>query len=140
MANAERLTSRYCYGTSRAGPSHAVQGAIRIPRPAIDHITVAVDGLRAASDLSRLPRGLLTRAWLRCLSDDEEGCRTDLDEASEIAERGPMPLFQADIQLYRARLFHDCAALAEARRLIKKHGYHRRDGELADAEEAAKGW
>ena len=30
---------------------------------------------------------------------------SDLDEAWEIAERGPMPLFLADIHLYRARLF-----------------------------------
>lgn len=69
----------------------------------------------------------------------EESCRADLDEAWEIAERGPMPLFQADILLYRARLFRDRAALAEARRLIEKHGYHRRDEELADAEAAARG-
>jgi hypothetical protein len=51
-----------------------------------------------------------------------------------------MPLIQADIQLYRARLFRDRAALAEARRLIEKHGYHRRDEEVADAELAAQGW
>ena len=51
-----------------------------------------------------------------------------------------MPLFQADIHLYRARLFHDRTALAEARRLIEKHSYHRRDGELADAEAAAEHW
>ncbi len=105
-----------------------------------NHVTAAVDGLRTAGQIGYLPRGLLTRAWLRRLSSDEAGCRADLDEAWEIAERGPMPLHQADIQLYRARLFRDRAALAEARRLIEKHGYHRRDGELADAEEAAKGW
>jgi hypothetical protein len=108
--------------------------------PARDHITVAVDGLRASGDMSHLPRGLLTRAWQRCLSGDEAGARVDLDEAWEIAERGPMPLFQADIQLTRARLFRDRTALAEARRLIEKHGYHRRDEELADAEAAAVGW
>ena len=51
-----------------------------------------------------------------------------------------MPLFQADIHLTRARLFRDRASLADARRLIEKHGYHRRDGELADALEAAKSW
>jgi len=63
-----------------------------------------------------------------------------------------MPLYQADILLTRARLFgrtKDEAArmkedeypwgsaredLAEARRLIEKHGYHRRDEELEDAE------
>lgn len=56
-----------------------------------------------------------------------ESAKADLDEAWEIAERGPMPLFLTDIHLYRARLFfretpylwqspqHD---LAEARRLI----------------------
>lgn len=66
-----------------------------------------------------------------------------------------MPLFQADIHLYRARLFgpqhggpgqpaypwlsaaHD---LQEARRLITKHGYGRRLEELQDAEAAAAHW
>jgi len=103
-------------------------------------ITAAVKNLRTASAMHHLPRGLLTRAWLRYLSGNKVGCHEDLDEAWEIAERGPMPLFQADIQLTRARLFRDRAALAEARRLIEKHGYHRRDGELEDAEAAARGW
>ena len=40
----------------------------------------------------------------------------------------------------RGRLFRDKAALAEAREPIEQCGYHRRDAELADAEEAAKGW
>lgn len=111
-----------------------------IPQAAHDHIAAAVAGLRASGDMHYLPHGLLTRAWIRFLSGDIPGCQEDLDEAWEIAERGPMPLFQADILLYRARLFRDRTALAEARRLIEKHGYHRRDEELADAEEAAKGW
>ena len=51
-----------------------------------------------------------------------------------------MPLFQADVHLHRVRLFRDRDALAEARRLIEKHGYDRRLEELADAEEASKGW
>ena len=77
--------------------------------------------------------------------------------AWEIAERGPMPLFQADVLLTRARLFGRLEAvgrrleegtaypwgsaqddLAEARRLIDAHGYHRRDEELADAEQALR--
>ncbi len=111
-----------------------------IPNAAVDHVNAAIVGFRNAGTTHHLPRGLLTRAWLRNLSGNEAGCQADLDEAWEIAERGPMPLFQADIQLTRARLFRDRAALAEARRLIEKHGYHRRDGELADAEEAARGW
>lgn len=109
-------------------------------QPAGNHIRAAVDGLRAAGAMHHVPRGLLTRAWIRCLSGDEAGSRADLDEACEIAERGPMPLFQADIQLTRARLFRDRVALEEARRLIEKHGYHRRDGELADALTAAERW
>lgn len=109
-------------------------------QPARAHLDATIEGLRASGELAHLPRGLLTRAWQRCLAGDEAGARADLDEAWEIAERGPMPLFQADILLTRTRLFRDRAALAEARRLIEKHGYHRRDGELADAEAAAEGW
>jgi hypothetical protein len=111
----------------------------------IDH---AVSGLRRAGQQQYLPLGLLTRAWLRSLTGPATGpdsAKSDLDEAWEIAERGPMPLHLADIHLYRARLFlhakpypwqspqHD---LAEARHLIVKHGYLRRKGELEDAESA----
>jgi hypothetical protein len=111
----------------------------------LDH---AVAGLRRAGQQDYLPRGLLTRAWLRSLTGartGSESAQSDLDEAWEIAERGPMPLHMADIHLYRARLFfreatypwespqHD---LAEARRLIFKHGYLRRKEELEDAEQA----
>lgn len=100
----------------------------------------SVAGLRRAGDLPFLPRGLLTRAWLRAYEGDEPGARADLDEAEEIASRGPMPLYLADIALHRARLFRDKAALTEARRLIEKHGYWRRKEELEDAEAAAVGW
>ena len=79
--------------------------------------------------------------------------QSDLDEAWEIAERGPMPLFLADIHLHRARLFFretpypwnqhpdgtprgPADDLAAARRLIEKHGYWRRKEELEDAEAA----
>ena len=37
---------------------------------------------------------------------EAEASRRDLDEAWQIAERGPMRLFMADIHLHRARLFH----------------------------------
>lgn len=46
----------------------------------------------------------------------------------------------ADAHLYRARLFCDRAALAEARRLVEKHGYGRRREELADLEAKAADW
>ena len=71
----------------------------------IDH---AVSGLRRAGRQDFLPLGLLTRAWLRSLTGlaiGTDSARSDLDEAWGIAERGPMPLFLADIDLYRARLF-----------------------------------
>lgn len=121
-------------------------------------MAAAVAGLRRSGQLDDLPRGLLARAWLRSLTDlrtGPESAQADLDEAWEIADRGPMPLFLADIHLHRARLFGPLNAngkpmdypwtspqhdLAEARRLIYKHGYLRRKEELADAEAAAKHW
>jgi len=61
-----------------------------------------------SGNITYLPRGLHTRAWLRSLEGKYTGidsAQADLDEAWEIAERGPMPLFMADIHLHRARLF-----------------------------------
>jgi hypothetical protein len=109
-------------------------------KSAVNHIAAAVDNFHKAGQAIYIMSSLLTSAWVQLILDDKPGCQADLDEAWEIAERGPMPLFQADIQLTRARLFRNRAALAEARRLIEKHVYHRRGGELADAEEAALGW
>jgi hypothetical protein len=117
--------------------------------------TAATELDHALSGLSRsgqqdLPRGFLSRAWLRSLTGartGSESAQSDLDEAWEIAERGPMPLFLTDIHLYRARLFFDQAKypwqsprydLDEASRLILKHGYLRRKEELEDAEAALK--
>jgi hypothetical protein len=120
-----------------------------------------VAGLRRAGTQDHLPRGLLTRAWLRFLSGTRTGpesAQSDLDEAWEIAERGPMKLFLADIHLTRARLFGNrkaetghrkeqtaypwqspAADLAAAEKLINDCGYHRRDEELADAKRVILG-
>jgi hypothetical protein len=129
-------------------------------------IDAAVDGFRRAGTTHWIPLALLTRAWLRFLtgtSTGPESAQEDLDEAWEIAERGPMRLFMADIHLYRARLFggmKDVGGgmkypwnknpdgsdrgprddLAAARKLIEQCGYWRRKEELEDAEEAAKNW
>ncbi len=126
----------------------------------------AVAGLRRAGTTHHIPRGLLTRACLRFLlgaRTGPESAQEDLDEAWEIAERGPMRLFMADIHLYRARLFGGMKDeggrtkypwdknpdgsergpkddLAAARKLIEQCGYWRRKEELEDAEEAAKNW
>ena len=97
----------------------------------------------------RPPTDTLLRAWLRFLAVEVDGAAADLDEAWQIAERGPMPLHMTDVHLHRARLFHAQQPypwesprhdLAEARRLIEECGYHRRDEELADAERAAESW
>jgi cellulose biosynthesis protein BcsQ/tetratricopeptide (TPR) repeat protein len=103
-------------------------------------LEAAVQGLRQAGAMHHLPRALLTRAWLRVLQGNPAAARADLDEAQQIAERGPMRLFLADVHLHRARLFfrenRDEAReeLKKARALIERCGYHRRDEELRDAE------
>ncbi len=95
-----------------------------------------------------IPAALLTRAWLRFPQGDADGARADLDEAWDIAERGPMRLHLADIQLHRARLFFreklypwesPQADLAAAEKLIHDCGYHRRDEELAAAKRVILG-
>jgi SEFIR domain len=129
-----------------------------ITDPCHKFIQHAVDELRRSGQQHNLPHGLLTRAMLRSLTGaitGPESAQSDLDEAWEIAERGPMPLFLADIHLHRARLFgrlkseasgekypweSPAADLAAARQLIEKHGYWRRKEELEDAEAAAKTW
>jgi tetratricopeptide (TPR) repeat protein len=100
----------------------------------------SLDRLRAAGRQDYIPRTLLTRAWVRQAAGDPNGARADLDEAERIAARGSMRLHLADCALYRARLFRDRAALAEARRLIDACGYRRRLPELEDAERAAADW
>lgn len=103
-------------------------------------LAAAVDGLRAACMLDHVPRGLLTRGWLRVLEGDLAGAHADLDQAWQIAERGSMKLFMADIHLHRARLFRDKSEIATARALIESCGYWRRKEELEDAEKAAGSW
>lgn len=104
------------------------------------HYDSAVPDLLIYGQQQEKPHALLARAQLRFLQSDARGARGDLDEAWQIAERGSMRLHMADVLLHRARLFRDKAALTEARKLIDECEYHRRDGELADAEEAARGW
>jgi hypothetical protein len=68
----------------------------------------AVSGFRSAGTTHHLPRALITRAWHRSLTGrgrGESSAESDLEEAWEIASRGAMRLFQADILLTRARLF-----------------------------------
>lgn len=100
----------------------------------------AMQLFRAAGTQDGLPGVLLTRAWVRLSAGNPDGARADLDEAWQVASRGDMRLFMADIHLHRARLFRNSTALAKARALIEECGYWRRKEELEDAEKAAKGW
>jgi hypothetical protein len=107
-----------------------------------------MDGLRRAGQSDYLTRGLLTRAWLSAHTGHHTGpdsARALLDEAWDIAEAGPMPLFMADIHLHRAGLFHHIKPYPwqspafdaqEARRLIEHHGYLRRMADLEVVEAA----
>jgi hypothetical protein len=114
-----------------------------------EHLKEAMDFLRRAGAQDHLPLGLLTCAMWGGATGAFDGAREDLDEAFEIAERGPMPLYLADIHLHRARLFGLLANrpaaypwvsarddLDWARELINKCDYGRRRGELEDAEAA----
>ena len=113
-----------------------------LPQPTLDlpHVAAAVNGLRDAGQLDYLPKGLLTAALYHFVRGDAASARTALAQAQQIAERGPMPLYLADVHLHRARLFRDRAELARARDLIQHHGYGRRHDELEDAEAAAVNW
>jgi hypothetical protein len=113
-----------------------------LPQPTLDlpHVAAAVNGLRAAGTTHELPRGLLTAALYHFVRGEHDLARKHLAEAEQIAERGPMPLFLADIHLHRGRMFHDKTELAHAAKLIRTLGYGRRYDELADAEAAAKEW
>jgi tetratricopeptide (TPR) repeat protein len=121
---------------------------VRLVTSAATELDTAVAGFHCAGTQYILPHGLLTRSWLRFLTGARTGpesAQEDLDEAWEIAERGPMRLHMADIHLHRARLFFregqypwesPAADLAAAENLIHQCGYHRRDEELADAKRA----
>jgi hypothetical protein len=120
------------------------------PQPTLDlpHVASAVNGLRAAGQMDHLPRGLLTASLYHFVRGEHALALKHLAEAQQIAERGPMPLFLADIHLTRARLAGSVkeeggmmnvdaqAELAQAAQLIRSLGYGRRYQELADAEAA----
>jgi hypothetical protein len=115
----------------------------------LQYLNIAVGMLRQAGTMHQLPLGLLSRAWAQFLAGNIDMACHDLDETLQIAERGPMRLFMAEIHLHRARLFHAVdpypwesphADLVAARMLIERCGYWRRKKELEDAEAAARNW
>jgi hypothetical protein len=109
-----------------------------LPQPALDvpYVAAAIGGLRNAGQVDYLAKGLPTAALYNFVRGEHDLARVRLDEAQQIAERGPMPLYLADIHLHRARFFRDKSELAKAAKLIRDLGYGRRYDELADAEAA----
>jgi tetratricopeptide (TPR) repeat protein len=105
---------------------------------AAEQLDRAVDGLRRAAQEDDLPRGFLARAALRRFRSDFASAAADLADALEIAERGPMRLYECDAHLEWARLCRDQEDLAAARRhvararvLVNETGYGRREREVA---------
>ena len=141
----------------KRGPTgeHAVvrSDALRLrmftsPPEISQHLEASVNLFRSSARYDYVPCALVTRAWLFFLGRDTKGALADLDEAWDLAARGPMRLHMADIHLYRVRLFFREKYypwkspeddLAAAERLINECHYHRRDGELADAKHAILG-
>jgi hypothetical protein len=117
-----------------------------------DQFTDIVDQFRKSGSMRCLARALMFSAKAKSEANEPASAHSDLDEAWEIAQRGPMRLHMADIHLNRARLFFrepvypfknedgsprtPADDLAAAEKLIKSCGYHRRDQELADAKQA----
>lgn len=120
----------------------------------------AVAGLRAAGRQDYLPRGLLARATLHRYTHHFDLAHADLQEVFDIATGSGMWLHLTDYHLEMARLLVAASGfdfaqpsnsgttpclsevegnrqsarmhIAEAERLIKATGYHRRDKELAE--------
>ncbi|MCP4696518.1 MAG: ATP-binding protein [Gammaproteobacteria bacterium] len=124
------------------GRAHALQAQLEKSGDflwAMECLNRAVAGLREAGQQDYLPHGLLARAALYRDLKEFKKAGADLAEANEIAERGGMELFLADIQLETARLMlvqgdkkAGRQALAEAAEKIAKTGYGRRERELAE--------
>jgi tetratricopeptide (TPR) repeat protein len=105
---------------------------------AADYLERALDGLRQASHQLHLPRGLLARAALFRLSREFDRAHDDVEEALRIASRSAMARYVADCRLELARLHRAIGdtsrartSFREAREMIGRMGYHRRDTEVA---------
>ena len=110
---------------------------------AAGHLDDAVDGIRMAGQMDKIPLGLLARADFRRKNKDFPDAETDLAEALRLSERMGAKLREADAHLGFSRLRLDMGDkpaarehLAKARALIEICGYHRRDKDLAELDAA----
>jgi hypothetical protein len=85
-------------------------------QPAATELDHALRGLRQANMLDDLPKALLTAALLDAVRGEAflPSALAHLAEAQQIAERGPMPLYLADVHLHRARILMLCEPTALA--------------------------
>ncbi|MCA9046287.1 MAG: hypothetical protein KDA69_18325, partial [Planctomycetaceae bacterium] len=83
-----------------------------VPKTLATQVTTALSALRKANTVDHLPKTLLTAAWYYAtLGEQPDEAKRLLEETEQIAKRGPMPLYLADVHLHRARLFRDRAEL-----------------------------
>ena len=98
----------------------------------------AILRLRGSGYQDELSRGLIIRADFHTTVGDRAAAESDLDEAWQIAQRGPMRLHMTDIHLARVRLSGNVGELKAARTVMEQCGYWSRKDELEKAETAAK--
>ena len=114
-----------------------------------DDLEKSIEFMRQAGRQDILPMGLLARADLRLSAGDHKGAEIDLGEAKKIADGAKMDQHRADCLLGLTRLrlaevsLDKAFAIEEARAylrdakiLILKMGYHRRDREVERLETA----
>ncbi|MFA4876882.1 MAG: SEFIR domain-containing protein [Methanoregula sp.] len=101
----------------------------------------AIKNLREVGAQELLVQGLLSRGKLYCVMGDFSNATKDIDEASDLVERGEMHLYKVDCNLRYG--FLDCALgkqkasrehLRVAKEMIDKMGYHQRDNEIVELE------
>jgi hypothetical protein len=93
----------------------------------LTHLNQAVDYLRRAGTMDRLPLALLAR-----------GTDHDLEEVFRIATRSGMRLHLTDYHLAMARRHKSRDHFLKAEALIAATGYHRRDAELESLRQSLK--
>ena len=110
------------------------------------HMKQAMEGLRRTGKIDELPYGLVALAEFHLSIGELQRAQADLNEAMSIATRGSMMLQQADCHLAYARLYlaqgekgKARASWADAKEMIERMGYHRRDKDVAEIEQQLAG-
>ncbi|MBX3416240.1 MAG: NACHT domain-containing protein [Pirellulaceae bacterium] len=124
------------FGTQLQNDSDRLEADSKVPTLDLPHVADAVNGLRAAGRSDFLPLGLLTAALYHFVRGEHSLAEKHLAEAQQIAERGPMPLFLADIHLTRARMAGSLKG--EGRSVKGEVGSEKED--VSGANEASEIW